>query len=201
VVYKFFLNQMNQIYILYVYTLIVKIYNNNNMAIWKIDPMHSEVQFKVKHLMISTVTGDFKAYDATVETESEDAFENAKISFSAQIDSISTGNEQRDGHLKSGEFFDAEAFPTLKFESISYAGSVLKGNLTIKDVTKEIELEAEFGGLMTDFYGQTKAGFEISGKINRKDFGLTWSGITEAGGVVVSDDVKLILNVQMTKQA
>lgn len=200
-VYKFFLNQMNQIYILYVYTLIVKIYNNNNMAIWKIDPMHSEVQFKVKHLMISTVTGDFKAYDATVETESEDAFENAKISFSAQIDSISTGNEQRDGHLKSGEFFDAEAFPTLKFESISYAGSVLKGNLTIKDVTKEIELEAEFGGLMTDFYGQTKAGFEISGKINRKDFGLTWSGITEAGGVVVSDDVKLILNVQMTKQA
>ena len=171
------------------------------MSIWKIDPMHSEVQFKVKHLMISTVTGDFKAYDATVETESEDAFENAKISFSSQIDSISTGNEQRDGHLKSGEFFDAEAFPTLKFESISYAGSVLKGNLTIKDVTKEIELEAEFGGLMTDFYGQTKAGFEISGKINRKDFGLTWSGITEAGGVVVSDDVKLILNVQLTKQA
>jgi polyisoprenoid-binding protein YceI len=171
------------------------------MSIWKIDPMHSEVQFKVKHLMISTVTGDFKAYDATAETESEDAFENAKISFSAQIDSISTGNEQRDGHLKSGEFFDAEAFPTLEFESISYAGSVLKGNLTIKDVTKEIELEAEFGGLMTDFYGQTKAGFEISGKINRKDFGLTWSGITEAGGVVVSDDVKLILNVQMTKQA
>jgi polyisoprenoid-binding protein YceI len=170
------------------------------MAIWKIDPMHSEVQFKVKHLMISTVTGDFKTYDATAETASEDSFENAQISFSAQIASISTGNEQRDGHLKSGEFFDAEVFPTLNFVSTSYTSNVLKGNLTIKDVTKEVELDAEFGGLMTDFYGQTKAGFEISGKINRKDFGLAWSGVTEAGGVVVSDDVKLILNVQFTKQ-
>ncbi|MBK9511125.1 MAG: YceI family protein [Cytophagaceae bacterium] len=170
------------------------------MAIWKIDPMHSEVQFKVKHLMISTVTGDFKAYDATAETEGDDSFENAKISFSAQIDSISTGNEQRDGHLKSPEFFDAEKFPALTFESTSYDGSTLRGNLTIKDVTKEISLAAEFGGLMTDFYGQTKAGFEISGKINRQDFGLTWSAVTEAGGVVVSDEVKLILNVQLTKQ-
>lgn len=172
----------------------------NTMAIWKIDPLHSGVQFKVKHLMISTVTGDFKAYDATAETSSDDSFENAQISFSAQIDSISTGNEQRDGHLKSGEFFDAEAFPTLSFVSTSYSNNTLKGNLTIKDVTKEVELDAEFGGLMTDFYGQTKAGFEISGKINRKDFGLTWSAVTEAGGVVVSDDVKLILNVQLTKQ-
>ncbi len=172
----------------------------NTMAIWKIDPLHSGVQFKVKHLMISTVTGDFKAYDATAETSSDDSFENAQISFSAQIGSISTGNEQRDGHLKSGEFFDAEAFPTLSFVSTSYSNNTLKGNLTIKDVTKEVELDAEFGGLMTDFYGQTKAGFEISGKINRKDFGLTWSAVTEAGGVVVSDDVKLILNVQLTKQ-
>ncbi|MFN8429020.1 MAG: YceI family protein [Spirosomataceae bacterium] len=171
------------------------------MAIWKIDPLHSEVQFKVKHLMISTVTGDFKGYDATAETAGDDSFENAKISFSAQIDSISTGNEQRDGHLKSPEFFDAEKFPALTFESTSYDGSTLKGNLTIKDVTKEISLAAEFGGLMTDFYGQTKAGFEISGKINRQDFGLTWSAVTEAGGVVVSDEVKLILNVQLTKQA
>ena len=167
---------------------------------WVLDPSHSEILFKVKHLMISTVTGDFKTYDATAETASEDSLENAQISFSAQIASISTGNEQRDGHLKSGEFFDAEAFPTLNFVSTSYTNNVLKGNLTIKDVTKEIELDAEFGGLMTDFYGQTKAGFEISGKINRKDFGLAWSGVTEAGGVVVSDDVKLILNVQFTKQ-
>ena len=171
------------------------------MAIWKIDPLHSEVQFKVKHLMISTVTGDFKAYDSTAETAGDDSFENAQISFSAQIDSISTGNEQRDGHLKSGEFFDAEAFPTLSFVSTSYSNNELKGNLTIKDVTKEVVLDADFGGLMTDFYGQTKAGFEIFGKINRKDFGLTWSAVTEAGGAVVSDDVKLILNVQLTKQA
>jgi polyisoprenoid-binding protein YceI len=171
------------------------------MAIWKIDPMHSEVQFKVKHLMISTVTGDFKAYDASAESEADDSLENAQINFSAQIDSITTGNEQRDGHLKSAEFFDAESFPVLKFESTSYSNNVLKGNLTIKDVTKEVNLNTEFGGIMTDFYGQTKAGFEISGKINRQDFGLTWSAITEAGGVVVSDEVKLILNIQMVKQA
>ena len=169
------------------------------MAIWKIDPMHSEVQFKVKHLMISTVTGDFKAFDATAETVSEDSFENAQISFSAQIASISTGNEQRDGHLKSGEFFDAEAFPTLNFVSTSFTSNVLKGNLTIKDVTKEVELVAEFGGLMTDFNGQTKAGFEISGRINRKDFGLTYNAALEAGGVALSEDVKLDLNIELNK--
>lgn len=195
------MNQTILSIVIYVYTyFVITLKIINTMAIWKIDPLHSGVQFKVKHLMISTVTGDFKAYDATAETSSDDSFENAQISFSAQIGSISTGNEQRDGHLKSGEFFDAEAFPTLSFVSTSYSNNTLKGNLTIKDVTKEVELDAEFGGLMTDFYGQTKAGFEISGKINRKDFGLTWSAVTEAGGVVVSDDVKLILNVQLTKQ-
>lgn len=171
------------------------------MAIWKIDPSHSEVQFKVKHLMISTVTGDFKEYEATAETSSDDSFEGAAVSFSAKIDTISTGNEQRDNHLKSADFFDAEKFPVLSFESTSFTGSTLKGNLTIKDVTKEIVLDAEFGGIMTDFYGQTKAGFEIYGKLNRQDFGLTWSAVTEAGGVVVSDEVKLILNIQMVKQA
>ena len=195
------MNQTILSIVIYVYTyFVITLKIINTMAIWKIDPLHSGVQFKVKHLMISTVTGDFKAYDATAETSSDDSFENAQISFSAQIGSISTGNEQRDGHLKSGEFFDAEAFPTLSFVSTSYSNNTLKGNLTIKDVTKEVELDAEFGGLMTDFYGQTKAGFEISGKINRKDFGLTWSAVTEAGGVVVSDDVKLVLNVQLTKQ-
>lgn len=176
------------------------------MANWNIDPTHSEVQFKVKHLMISTVTGNFGTYEGSVETANDTDFDGAKISFSADIDSISTGQEQRDGHLKSGDFFDSVNFPKLTFASTSFTKSgddsyTLVGDLTIKGVTKSVTLSAEFGGIMTDFYGNTKAGFEIAGKINRQDFGLTWSAVTEAGGVVVSDEVKLILNIQLAKVA
>jgi polyisoprenoid-binding protein YceI len=175
------------------------------MAKFNVDAMHSEVSFKVKHLMISTVTGNFNNFSATMESN-EDDFSDAAISFNAAIDSISTGNEQRDTHLKSADFFDAEKYPSLSFQSNSFKKNsnskyILTGNLTIKDVTKVVELVVDFGGTMTDFYGQQKAGFEIEGKINRKDFGLTWSAVTEAGGVVVSDEVKLILNIQMVKQA
>lgn len=175
------------------------------MAIYKIDPMHSEVTFKVKHLMITNVTGSFQQFDATMEANAED-FSDAKISFEADINSISTGNEQRDTHLKSDDFFSAEQFPKLSFTSTSFThkgGSdyVLNGDLTIKGNTKPVSLNVEFGGRMTDFYGQDKAGFEISGKINRNEFGLTWSAVTEAGGVVVSDEIKLNLAVQMVKQA
>ncbi len=174
------------------------------MATWKIDASHSDVQFKVKHLMISTVTGEFKSYDATLETVSDDSFEGASVSFSADIDSITTKNEQRDEHLKSDEFFGASAFPKLSFQSKSFTkvddeNYKLLGDLTIKGTTKEVALNVEFGGTMTDFYGQTKAGFDIAGKINRQDFGLSWSAVTEAGGIVVSDEVKLHLNIQMTK--
>lgn len=175
------------------------------MAIYKIDPMHSEITFKVKHLMITNVTGSFQQFDATMEASAED-FSDAKISFEADINSISTGNEQRDTHLKSDDFFSAEQFPKLNFTSTSFThkgGSdyVLNGDLTIKGNTKPVSLNVEFGGRMTDFYGQDKAGFEISGKINRSEFGLTWSAVTEAGGVVVSDEIKLNLAVQMVKQA
>ncbi|WP_026750820.1 YceI family protein [Sediminibacterium sp. C3] len=175
------------------------------MAIYKIDLMHSEVTFKVKHLMITNVTGSFQQFDATMEANAED-FSDAKISFEADINSISTGNEQRDTHLKSDDFFSAEQFPKLSFTSTSFThkgGSdyVLNGDLTIKGNTKPVSLNVEFGGRMTDFYGQDKAGFEISGKINRSEFGLTWSAVTEAGGVVVSDEIKLNLAVQMVKQA
>ncbi|MEO0066345.1 MAG: hypothetical protein RI983_1671 [Bacteroidota bacterium] len=175
------------------------------MAIYKIDPMHSEVTFKVKHLMITNVTGSFQQFDATMEANAED-FSDAKISFEADINSISTGNEQRDTHLKSDDFFSAEQFPKLSFTSTSFThkgGSdyILNGDLTIKGNTKPVSLNVEFGGRMTDFYGQDKAGFEISGKINRSEFGLTWSAVTEAGGVVVSDEIKLNLAVQMVKQA
>lgn len=173
------------------------------MNTWKIDPMHSEVQFKVKHLMISTVTGNFGEYDAELSNENED-FSDAKISFSAAINTINTGNEQRDGHLKSPEFFDAETYPQLTFNSNSFKATSedtyeLNGDLTIKGISKPVSLKANYGGQMVDFYGNTKAGFEIEGKINRKDFGLTWDAVTEAGGVVVSDEIKLILNIQMAK--
>ncbi len=174
------------------------------MAQWNIDPTHSEVQFKVKHLMISTVTGSFSTYEGTVNTVNDTDFEGASINFTADIDSISTGQEQRDGHLKSGDFFDAEKFPKLTFVSTSFTKKsgdeyVLEGNLTMRDKTNPVKLEVEFGGIMTDFYGNTKAGFEISGKINRQDFDLTWNGVTEAGGIVVSEEVKLIFNIQVVK--
>ena len=175
------------------------------MATWTIDKAHSEVGFKVKHLVISTVSGKFTEFEGKLEGDSND-FENAKISFSADINSINTGNEQRDGHLKSADFFDAANHPKLSFVSTSIKhvdGSDYKvtGDLTIRGVVKPITLNVEFGGTQTDFYGQTVAGFEISGKINRQDFGLKWSAVTEAGGVVVSDEVKLVINAELVKQA
>ncbi len=174
------------------------------MATYKIDAAHSEITFKVKHLMITNVTGNFNKFDATLESSKED-FTDAKISFEADVDSISTNNEQRDGHLKSEDFFAAEKFPKLSFVSSSFnkvSGDEYKlaGTLTLRGVSKPIELSVEYGGAATDPYGQVKSGFEISGKINRKDFGLVWTATTEAGGIVVSDEVKLNLSVQMIKQ-
>lgn len=172
---------------------------------WVIDPTHSEVQFKIKHLMITTVTGSFDLFEASVQTEEED-FMRAKVSFTADVASVSTGNEQRDEHLKSAEFFDVTKYPKLKFvatkyESVDNDGSYeLYGDLTIRDVTKNVKLGVEFGGVVTDAYGNTKAGFSINGKINRKDFGLTWNAVTEAGGVVVSEDVRIACEIQLIEQ-
>ncbi|MEO6721423.1 MAG: YceI family protein [Ferruginibacter sp.] len=173
---------------------------------WVIDPMHSEIQFKIKHLMITNVTGSFNLFQASVQTEDED-FMKAKVNFTADIDSISTGNDQRDGHLKGADFFDAVTYPQLKFvatkfETVDNDGSFeLYGDLTIKDVTKNVKLDVEFGGVVKDAYGNTKAGFSINGKINRKDFGLTWSAVTETGGVVVSDEVRIACEIQLIEQA
>ncbi len=171
--------------------------NNTN---WTIDSVHSEIAFKVKHMMISTVTGYFEDFQATAKTEGED-FKNAIIEFSAKTASINTKNKDRDAHLKSDDFFNAEKFPELKFVSKSFVGEQLVGDLTIRDVTKEITLNVDFNGVAVDPYGQTKAGFEINGEINRKDFNLTWNAITEAGSIVVSDKVKLAIDVQFIKQA
>ena len=154
--------------------------------------------------MITNVTGKFTEFDATLESDKED-LSDAKISFEANVNSITTHNEQRDGHLKSDDFFNAEKFPKLTFVSTGITKKsddefVLAGNLTIRDVTKLVELVVEYGGKIVDPYGQTKLGFEISGKINRKDYNLKWSATTEAGGLVVGDDVKLHVTIEMAKQ-
>jgi len=171
---------------------------------WVIDPLHSEVMFKVKHLVISTVTGSFSKFEGTAVT-SEDSFENAKINFEIAVDSIHTGQEQRDLHLKNGDFFEAETFPKIIFQSVSFikTGSdnyVLKGNLTLKGVTKEVALTAEYGGIEKDHYGNTKAGFEISGTINRREFGVSYNALTETGGLALGENVKLSANIQLAKQ-
>lgn len=174
------------------------------MTTYTIDPAHSEIVFKVRHLVISTVSGNFSKFDATMTSEKED-FSDAQVNFEADVNSISTNNEQRDGHLKADDFFDVAKYPALNFKSTSIKKKsdtefILDGDLTIRDVTKPISLEVVYNGSAT-FYGQTKYGFEITGKINRKDFGLKWNAVTETGGIALSDEVKLALNVQMVKQA
>jgi polyisoprenoid-binding protein YceI len=172
---------------------------------WKIDPTHSEIQFKVKHLMITTVTGYFKTFDLTVETEDDDFSKTSKIEFTADIDSIHTNNEQRDTHLKSADFFDAGSHAQLKFIGKNFEANgdtaKLHGDLTIRGTTKPITLDVELAGIVTDPYGQVKAGFSVDGKIKRKEFGLTWDAVTEAGSVVVSDDIRIHCEVQLVKQA
>ncbi len=171
---------------------------------WAIDPAHTEIQFKVKHLVISTVSGKFEKFDGAVYSSSPD-FSDAEVEFSADVDSINTSQPDRDGHLKSPDFFDAANHPKLTFKStnIKKTGDseyLMTGDLTIRGVSKPIQLSVEYGGTTKDPYGNTKAGFEITGKINRKDFGLTWSAVTETGGLVVSDEVKLQLAVELAKQ-
>lgn len=170
---------------------------------WKIDASHSEVMFKVKHMMVSNVSGAFESFEGSAKADSED-FSDGEFEFTADINSINTRSADRDTHLKSDDFFNADSFPKLSFKSTEFKKDgddyILKGDLTIRDVTKPIELEVEFNGVAVDPYGQTKAGFELNGKINRKDFGLKWNAVTEAGSVVVSDQVKLMLNVQLVKE-
>jgi polyisoprenoid-binding protein YceI len=175
------------------------------MATYKIDVDHSDIMFKVKHLMISTVTGIFKKFDATLDVNEQD-LSDAKVTFEADVDSIDTKNEQRDGHLKSDDFFNAEQFPKMTFKSTSIEKTGdneyrLLGDFTIRDITKPIELKVEYNGSTKDPWGQERMGFEVSGKINRREYGLKWSAVTEAGGMVVADDVKLAMNVEMVKQA
>jgi len=171
---------------------------------WVLDPAHSEVQFKVRHMMISNVTGKFHKFDASVETEGDD-FTTANISFTADVDSVNSGSEQRDGHLKSEDFFDAANYPQIKFEGTSLEkiddeNYKLHGNMTIRNTTKPVTFNVEFGGIHKDPWGNTKAGFSIDGKLNRKDYGLHWHVVTEAGGLVAGDEVKLHVEAEFAKQ-
>jgi polyisoprenoid-binding protein YceI len=165
------------------------------MTTWKIDPVHSEIIFKVKHLMISTVSGRFDTFDAAIETTKED-FSDAKITFSGDVNSINTKNEMRDGHLKSPDFFDAAKYPALSFTSTSvkklsdYEMEVT-GNLTMRGVTKSVKLAVIYNGTVAGMGGAKVAAFEITGKVNRFDFGLQWNALTEAGGVTVGNEVKI----------
>jgi polyisoprenoid-binding protein YceI len=175
------------------------------MAItWKVDPAHSEIQFKVKHLMITTVTGYFRTFDLEVETENDDFNTARRIEFTADIDSIDTNNAQRDTHLKSADFFDAENHKQLKFVGKKFESNgdeaILDGDLTIRGVTKPMTLKIELGGTVVDPYGQHKAGFTVNGKISRKEFGLQWNAITEAGQVVVGDEIRILAEIQLIKQ-
>lgn len=173
------------------------------MATFKIDQAHSDILFKVKHLMITTVTGQFTSFEGEMESPNDD-FNGAKVSFSADVQSIDTRNEQRNEHLKSNDFFNAAEFPKILFENglLTKNGEnySLTGDLTIRNNTKQVTLAAAYSGKMTDPWGQVKVGFEAEGDIKRKEFGLMWDTVTEAGGVVVSDEVKLILNVQFVQQ-
>lgn len=171
---------------------------------WAIDPTHSELTFKVKHLMITNVKGEFRNFTASIETEG-DNFETAKLDVTVDATSIDTNNKDRDAHLKSADFFEVDNYPEITFTGTSFLKLDdehfrLKGLLNMKGVEKEISLDVEFGGLVKDPWGNEKAGFSVSGKINRKDWGLNWNAAIEAGGVMVSEEVRIAGEVQFVRQ-
>lgn len=174
----------------------------SNTTKWAIDKSHSTLNFKAKHLMITTVTGTFGNYDAQIETNGND-FSSAQIQFSAEIASVNTGNEQRDGHLKSDDFFNAEAYPTLSFKSSDATRKndksfILHGDLTIRNVTLPVDLDVDVNGIVKDPWGNTKAGVSFRTKINRKEFGLNFHVLNEAGNLLVSDDIRIEGDFQLS---
>ncbi|MCO5241819.1 MAG: YceI family protein [Chitinophagaceae bacterium] len=175
-----------------------------NQTKWALDPAHSEIRFKVRHMMITNVQGEFTKFSAHVLTEGDD-FSKGTVEVNIESDSILTNNPDRDTHLKNADFFDVENHKAIKFKSTSLKqlddnNYLLKGMLNIKGVEKEISLDVEFGGTNKDPWGNTKAGFSVNGKINRKDWGLTWNAALESGGVLVSDEVKINAEIQLIKE-
>lgn len=170
---------------------------------WAIDPAHSEILFKVKHLMITNVKGEFRKVEGTVLTNSSD-FGNASVEVSIDASSVFTNNDDRDAHLKSADFFDTEKHKQITFkgtelQKLDAENYQLKGMLTIKEISKPVILQLEYGGLNTDPWGNKKAGFSVTGKINRKDWGLNWNAALETGGVLVSDEVKINAEIQLVQ--
>lgn len=183
--------------------LIIALGYTNAQTKWTFDKAHTKVQFKVSHMVISEVTGQFKSYDGTVET-SKDDFTDAKINFTIDVNSIDTDNEQRDNHLKSDDFFNAEKFPKITFVSKSFkkVGDKkykLTGDLTIRNFTKQVELDVTYNGTVKDPWGNTRAGFKVAGRINRFDFGLKWNALLELGGAVVGENVDIIIDAEIIK--
>jgi len=171
---------------------------------WSLDPSHSQIGFKVKHLMVTNIKGVFNEYNGNIYTAGDD-FMEAEIDLSIQAASISTGDANRDNHLRSPDFLDAEQFSKIHFrgnvlERINVYDYLLQGDLSIKEVTKNIQLDVEFNGIAKDPWGGKRAGFVITGKINRKDFGLTWNAVLEGGGVMVGDEVTIICEIQLIQQ-
>lgn len=172
-------------------------------TIWAIDTLHSDVQFKIKHLVISTVTGIFRKFDGRIIKEGDD-FNNAKVHFKIDVKSIDTNQKQRDEHLQSGDFFAADEFPEINFESTSFinqGGSDYKmiGNLTMKGVTKSVELNVAYGGSEDNGHGILKHGFEVTGTVNRMEFGMTWNKLTDTGGLGLGENIKVIANIQVAE--
>ena len=169
---------------------------------WKLDPAHSELSFWVRHLKITKVRGTFESFDVTVTTPEDPS----KISIEASIDvsSVNTGQEQRDNHLRSSDFFLVEQHPHMTFTStdIQVDGDAftIDGELTLRGVTKTVTLTGEFGGVITDDYGRTKAGASASTTINRQDFGVSWNAALEAGGFTLGDDVTITIDLQVDLQ-
>jgi polyisoprenoid-binding protein YceI len=178
--------------------------NTATPSSWSLDKSHSSVKFTVEHLVISEVEGTFKMFNGTINAPTPD-FTNAKVNFTVDVNSINTDDDKRDAHLKGDDFFNAEKFPAMSFTSTSFKklkGNMyeLEGNLTIRDVTKKVKFAVLYGGTIKDPWGNTKAGFKASGKINRKDFGLKWGALTESGGAVVGDDVNMVINTEFAQQ-
>jgi polyisoprenoid-binding protein YceI len=173
--------------------------NTLTAGTWTIDPTHTEVGFVARHLMVSKVRGSFTDVSGTVEVAEDVSASVANVVIKTA--SVSTGTADRDGHLRSADFFDVETFPEMTFVSTGFDGETLTGDLTIKDVTKPVTLDVEFNGVATDPWGNEKAGFEATADINRTDWNLNWNAALEKGGVLVSEKIKLVLDVQLAKQA
>ncbi len=166
---------------------------------WTVDPNHSEVGFVARHLMVSKVRGRFADVAGTVTVAEQ--FEDSSVTATAQVASVNTSNADRDAHLTSPDFFDAASYPQLTFVSTAVTPDSLTGDLTIKNITRSVTFDLEFGGVAVDPWGNTKAAFEARTDVNRKDWGLTWNAALEGGGVLVSDKIAIVLDIQLTKSA